>query len=245
MTGVPSPTIDARDTEAPVTRGLLSSQRRIRAWLNAAVDLIFPPRCAGCGRVDTSWCGRCQQALDVIPIWHDVREAPPMSAVASTGLHRGKLRAAVHALKYENGRALAVPLAARMAACLHDMDWTFDTLVPVPLHTSRQSSRGYNQSQLLVEQLANRLVIPYSFSALTRQRDTRQQVGLTAVQRLANMKDAFTANPSAVYQRRLLLVDDVYTTGATLGACAAAALEGGADAVYALTVTAANQLLAF
>lgn len=223
--------------EAPITRrGLLSSHR----WLAAAVDLVFPPRCGGCGRVDTHWCARCQRELDALPLATDIRTLPPILGIAYTGLHTGKLQHMIHGLKYENATQLAQPLGERLARRLTQLNWKIDIVVPVPLHRSRERRRGYNQAKLLVEAVAGQLMQPYATTALTRERNTTSQVGLNGAQRRANVQNAFRGDPQRLAARTILLIDDVYTTGATLAACAQAALDAGAKAVYGLTVTAAQ-----
>ena len=89
---------------------LLSSTQRL---LNVALDLLFPPRCVGCGRVDYVWCERCQAEINAIPFRTDINTLEPLTASAATGIHEGKLREAVQALKYENVRAIASPRACR------------------------------------------------------------------------------------------------------------------------------------
>jgi ComF family protein len=170
-----------------------------------------------------------------------MRPLPPLAGVAATSVHTGALREAVQALKYENGRSLAQrPLGERLVERLATLNWTIDILIPVPLHTERLQSRGYNQAQLLGEYVAETMMLPISPAALTRQRYTQSQVELGAQARLANVQDAFVADPQAVSGKTILLIDDVYTTGATLSACAVAALAAGARTVYGLTVTAAR-----
>lgn len=214
--------------------GLLVSPFNRLRWL---VDLIFPPRCAGCGRVDTIWCARCRAEVNAIPLgaWVEMRD--PLSGVAATGTHQGKLQRALWALKYENMPELAVPLGQRLAAHFEQLHWTIDMIVPVPLHMKRLRERGYNQAQRLGETAAMLLALPCAADALTRTRQTQSQVTLNFDQRQTNMQDAFVANPESVRSQSILLIDDVYTTGATLAACAQAALDAGAAAVYGLTVT--------
>ncbi len=205
-----------------------------------AVDLIFPPRCAGCGQIDTAFCEECQHQARTVPLVGKVPATAPLVGAATTAEHSGILREMVQALKYENARLLARPLGERLAACLEAQDWTIDMIVPVPLHTSRLRERGYNQSQLLGEHVAALTGIGCIPAALQRIRATQSQVTMTAQERLTNVRDAFTANPSSAAGRTILLIDDVYTTGATLSACAEALLLVGALAVYGLTVTAAR-----
>lgn len=205
-----------------------------------ALDLIFPPRCAGCGRVDTPWCSRCQAALDRLPPLASVHRLPPLTACAATGVYEGTLAAAIQALKYENATDLAAPLGERLVAALAALHWTFDTIIPVPLHTHRLRQRGYNQSQRLGEHVAEQLHLPFNTSALIRHRNTPAQVGLTRPERRANVQDAFRASAPQVSGCSILLIDDVYTTGATLQACATALTTAGAAAVYSLTVAVAR-----
>lgn len=223
---------------AEARRGLLLS--RFRQWLTTGLDLLYPPRCAGCGRVDTIWCSRCQQEIDALPFPDRLALLPPLRGSATTGVHEGKLQQAVHAMKYENARALAITLGERLSRCLHEQAWTIDMIVPVPLHIQREKMRGYNQAQLLGAYVAAQHNLPLVCTAITRQRDTATQVGLTREQRHANVHGAFVADPSAVTKQQILLIDDVFTTGATLQACAQAALDAGAAAAYSLTVTAAR-----
>jgi ComF family protein len=113
-------------------------------------------------------------------------------------------------------------------------------VVPVPLHMARLAERGYNQAQLVAEYLASHAGLRCEPTALLRQRSTRSQVELGAVERLANLANAFRGDPALLSNQTILLIDDVYTTGATLSNCAQAALDAGAKAVYGLTVTAAR-----
>lgn len=206
--------------------------------VSLGIDLLYPPRCAGCGRVDTRWCASCYDELSQVPVETQRIRLTPDFFIASTGIHEGKLQEAVHALKYANARELAVPLGDRMLAALETLNWTIDTVIPVPLHTSRMRERGYNQSQQLGAYMAQVLGIPCVPSALLRWRDTPPQVGLNREQRQANVRGAFRA--AALLDGSVLLIDDVFTTGATLQDCARAAYEAGARRVYGMTVTAAR-----
>jgi ComF family protein len=221
----------------PGLSALWEQGQRIREY---AADLIFPPRCVGCGRIDTAFCEDCRRAARGVPLVGKVGAIVPLAGAATTAEHRGILREMVQALKYENAQPLARPLGERLAACLDAQEWTIDMIVPVPLHTSRLRERGYNQSQLLGEHVADLTGIRCIPAALRRIRATQSQVTITAQERLTNVRDAFTADPASASGRTILLIDDVYTTGATLRACAEALLLVDAAAVYGLTVTAAR-----
>jgi ComF family protein len=140
-------------------------------------------------------------------------------------------------LKYEGQRHLARPLSELLLDCLAARPLAVDLLVPVPLDRGRGRERGYNQSALLAEPIGRALGLPLLAGALRRTRATRPQVGLSARERRANVRGAFAcADPSAVEGRRVLVVDDVMTTGATLEACADALTAAGAAVVYGLVV---------
>ncbi len=232
-------------TPSPKARsqaGLSASRWRSAAvsiW-SAGLNLLYPPRCAGCGRIDTYWCANCQHILDETSLLLPLQTLPPLSAAAATTWHEGVARGAVHALKYEACRPMAHILGRRMAAALDRLKWPVDGLVPVPLHPTRLKERGYNQAQWLAEAVAPLTGIECLPQGLARVRSTPHQVGASAAERRANMENAFEPAGSALQGRRVVLLDDVFTTGATLQACAQAAFAGGALAVFSLTATAAR-----
>lgn len=160
--------------------------------------------------------------------------------VRAAAVHTGVMREAIHALKYDGVTALAAPLARYLTAAWHAPAWDairtrVDLVVPVPLHAQRLHERGYNQAALLAQSFCRRNALVFAPATLVRARATQSQVGLDAAARAANVADAFSA-PARLDGAVILLVDDVYTTGATLGACARAARAAGAQAVVALTL---------
>lgn len=215
------------------TSGLLSS------IFSSILDLVFPPYCSGCGRVDTRWCDRCLDELNAVPVHLHTRSVEGLEWIAATGRHKGKLQQAVQALKYDGAVELRSPLGRRLAEVLVQLRWPVDAVVAVPMHPSRLAERGYNQAFLLAQALADITDIVCLDDALQRTRATRSQVGLNQEERLYNLTGAFSAHPNAVRGKSLLIIDDVCTTGTTLAGSAQAALDAGAIAVYALTVTEA------
>lgn len=207
--------------------------------LHNVLDLIFPPRCSGCGRVDTRWCARCAQNLAAVPLAMDAVRLLGLDALVATGEHSGQLQRAVQALKYEGVLQVAEPLAQRMIRVIDAQNWRFDRVLAVPLHRRRLAQRGYNQAKALAHIIAQHYQLPLADDLLTRQRDTRTQVGLNRPQRIANMEGAFLVTPTKLQGQRILLVDDVRTTGATISACAQALRSAGASRVYGITVTRA------
>jgi len=227
-----------------------------RGWA-ALLDLIYPPHCVACGRLGAWLCASCLEAYPAFrPPWcarcglplargglclECRRAASPLQGVRSVGPHVAPLREAVHALKYEGVRVLTEPLAELMAATWALGPLPATAMVPVPLHPQRVRRRGYNQAALLGQALAPRLDLPLHEEWLQRERNTPSQVGLTRAERWANVRGAFHCpDPSAVAGQRVLLLDDVFTSGATLRAAGEALRAAGAAEVWALTLTRAR-----
>lgn len=152
----------------------------------------------------------------------------------------GTLRTAIHRLKYEGVTALAHPLGCLMADYWLTQPMPSDVLIPVPLHRDRHRRRGFNQAALLAEELSRQVNIPMDQTTLARHRATASQIGLDFEERRSNVHDAFQCVGNGLGGRRVLLVDDVYTSGSTLGACAVALIDGGASSVQALTLARAR-----
>ena len=136
-------------------------------------------------------------------------------------------------MKYSGLFALAKPLAQIMAASWPAWEPYPDTIVPIPLHKRRQRRRGFNQSALLALHLGQLTGIPVVEQAVNRVKHTVPQIGLSPIERLENVRDAFTADSHQVTNKHVLLIDDVYTTGATMSAAADALLASRAATVSA------------
>ncbi|MBX3053927.1 MAG: ComF family protein [Caldilineaceae bacterium] len=225
---------------------------------NQLLDLFFPPRCAGCARAGFVFCPQCAQ--DVLPVVAPFCEhcgRPQVRPTAYCAACRGgdkdalalvrvatvytePVRSAIRGLKYGAQPELAPLLARYLIAAAQQPPWPdilpmLDGVVPVPLHAKRLADRRYNQSGLLGRAFVEHFGLPLADSWLHRSRQTQSQVGLSAVERRQNVADAFQAG-GEVAGKRLLLVDDVFTTGATLTACAQALKLAGAVEVYGLVL---------
>ena len=151
------------------------------------------------------------------------------------GSYEGSLRGLIHLFKYSGMKPLSEPLGRLLERTL-PIDQTFDAIVPVPLHWRRRWQRGFNQSERLAAFLAKRRAIPL-FNALERKRATATQAGLASAGRRRNVAGAFILRRGAeIKGKKLLLIDDVMTTGATARACAAVLKRGGALSVSLLTL---------
>jgi ComF family protein len=225
------------------------SCHRLGAWLCSdcldEIEIIQPPVCYRCGmpldgqgttsttRGANAWrtCIRCRD-----------RESQ-LDGRYAYGFHAGPLRQAIHQFKYEGLRALAVPLGQLMAqgwTTLHPTDDDTDVIVPVPLHRSRQRKRGYNQAALLARQLGTEIHRPVVENVLIRVKATAPQVDLNAEERQANVSNAFKTTNSSLTGKRVLLVDDVCTTGSTLEAASIALRDAQASSVWAYTLARAR-----
>lgn len=207
--------------------------------------LLFPPKCIFCGRIlspiEPDVCNAC---MDEILL---VRDMPPRpkgaffdDAVAALS-YEGKVRKTLHRFKFSGKQSYAAPLARVLAFTVGQADgFACDLAVPVPTNRANLRRRGYNHAALLAQALAQQLDMPY-LDALEKQRETDPMFGLKAAQRRANVLGAIKlkCTPEQVVGRRVLMVDDVITTGSTLSECARILKESGAAAVLCATVAAA------
>lgn len=223
----------------------------MQAYVEALADLFYPQWCLSCdGRTSDILCRACFDALPRVgaPICTrcglpSAFETPVCGACKNVDFgfesaraylrYEGVGKEIVHALKYRGHTRVVEKLAAPLLARAIEDIGPFDAVVPVPLHRSRLRKRGFNQAALLARGVAARINAPVS-DTLQVVRSTRDQVELSAAERRANVAGAFAAK--ARVRGRLLLVDDVLTTGATLGACADTLLHAGAGEVHALTL---------
>ena len=166
---------------------------------------------------------------------------PAFDKARSFGIYEDGLRRLIHLFKYDKMRPLAKPLARHMAAVLPQLG-AVDLCVPTPLFRRREWRRGFNQSELLAAELSRVAGIQLGRRVLKRVKATAPQAGLSNRARLANVAGAFAVRkPEAVNGRRVLVIDDVMTTGATLQSCAKTLKRAGASYVAALTIARAKR----
>ena len=230
-----------------------------------ALDFLLPARCSFCGDpvADSGiprFCSRCWSELSPVPrpvcpscgrpfgspesLTHSpeheclaCRTRPPhFDQALAAGLFEGPLREAIHVYKYRPVRSLGKPLAAWMAEQVR-ITLPLDLAMPVPLHRNRLRHRGFNQALILAHGVSKHFSIPLIYDNLIRLRSTRPQVELSVHERRSNVKDAFgLVRPREVQEKRILLIDDVFTTGATMNECAKVLKEAGAASVSVLTL---------
>ena len=200
-------------------------------------SFIDGPACPLCGKPFES-----PEALSQSPshLCLSCRQTPPtFDQALSVGYFEGPLREAIHQFKYRPCRALGRPLALWMTKNIRPVDG-IDSIIPVPLHTSRLRQRGFNQALILAHVISKTFTLPLSYDNLKRVRPTRPQVELSGEERIKNVAGAFALRrPDELKDLDVLLIDDVFTTGATMNECARVLKDAGASRVTALTIARA------
>jgi ComF family protein len=243
----------AAPNRSDLTAGLIALAR-------GGVNVLLPPHCMACEMpvaASGTLCAQCWGKLRLIerpfcerlgtPFAYDLGEGalsaeaiadpPPFERLRAVAAYDDMARKLVHGLKYGDRQDLARWMARWMVRAGGDVVSGADVIVPVPLHRRRLWTRRFNQSAMLALVIAGATERPFAPTALRRIRPTRQQVGLSARERAENVRGAFRVAESeriAIAGRRVLLVDDVYTTGATMKAATRALMRAGAEAVDAV-----------
>jgi ComF family protein len=247
--------------ESVVTHVAPEIKRRLAALADGAARILFPPLCGGCRRTVSlpgTLCGSCWRELRLIerpwceilgtPFGYDMGEGavspaaiadpPPFERARSAVSYTGVARRMAQGLKYNDRTDLAPWMARWMLRAGAELIADADLVVPVPLHPRRFLWRRFNQSAELGRAVAALSGLAFETDVVVRRRSTRQQVGLGRGERDANVRGAFAVPAAArerIRDRRVLVIDDVYTTGATVSAVARSLKRAGASAVDVLT----------
>ena len=226
-------------------------------WLkqlqHEVTDFFFPRTCIGCGKIGDFICAGCSKKMSRIlpPLCRRCGRPESSGAycsecwgtkssldgIRSVFIFDGIVRQAVHELKYRNVQAMSNCLAGFMSLYFQEYSLGGDVLVPVPLHEKRLRERGYNQSQLLSDDLSGMISVEVKAALLKRVRNTGPQARSASVrQRKANMENTFICDSAEAAGRDVIVIDDVCTSGATLESCAAALKSAGAGHVLGFTL---------
>jgi ComF family protein len=223
-----------------------------RALLDHILNLLFPVTCVRCHapvqerrwggacpecwssllRLDPPFCPKCGEPAPAIEGLCSlcIKGDHVFDFARSALLFTGTLREIIHHLKYSDRVSLAKPLGDMLKECLEREPFTGDLIIPVPLHSSRERQRGFNQAELI----AARLGRPVATRLLRRRKNTPSQTGLTRNERKRNLASAFEVRGEV--RGTVIVVDDVYTTGSTMNEIARTLKRAGVDRVEVLTV---------
>jgi len=218
-----------------------------------ALNFLFPPRCVSCGKGGVFLCRKCHNKLIYLQTPLCVRCSKPIRAgticskcqsqtwnidgICSVFKYGGAIRQAIIQFKYKNIKALDDPLSHFMMGYLRKHSLSFDIIIPVPIHERRLRERGYNQSLLLAKKLSHMTRLPVVEASLIRTKNTPHQASSDSVkQRRENIRNAFKCVNHDISGKRILLIDDVCTSGATLNSCATSLKSASAALVWGLTL---------
>ena len=238
--------------------------RHISSFFGSLTDFVFPPFCSHCHQRTPEGLsgGICQGCWSLVKKWEDgqcQRCGRQMAGVQSLCEHcqipdwgcgdiktigpfEAPLSDAIHRLKYSNAQSISRQLGRMMADVAEGKEKykKADMILAVPLHNARKRERGYNQAQLLADQLGKALKIPSRQDIIFRARHTKSQTTLNKEERLRNVEGIFKVkSPEKIKDKTIILIDDVLTTGATIGSCGQSLMEAGAKQVLAMTAAAA------
>lgn len=233
--------------------------------LRDITDVIFPPRCLGCAEILPNlhlqtFCTSCREKIRFITGSHCpicgiaffdspapdhfcgncLEKKPSFGLARAVACYETLILDAIHQFKYGRDISTGSALAVFMAEFdFPDFNFTdYSIIIPVPLHIERLRERGFNQALILAKAIGKKYSIPVNFSLLKRTKSTLTQTGLDKSQREKNIRGAFTVTDNAQAKgKSIILIDDVYTTGATLNQCAKTLIKAGAGKVAALTLS--------
>ena len=223
---------------------------------STALDWLFPPTCVGCHKPGYELCSECRETIKpaagllcpvcgVPHLTHEkcrlCKENPPaFDALRSWAVYEGVIKEMIHALKYKNRLSIALPLGQYLANFFETLKWEVDMVVPMAISPKRQRRRGYNQAAAIARTFHRITEIPIRMNALGRIKHTQSQVGLGIAERIVNVDAVFWASTQKNIGKRVLVIDDVCTSSATMRSAAAALKKAGALKVYGLTVARAG-----
>ncbi len=229
---------------------------KIQTLFRHLLDWIYPPACVNCGKPGSLICGECLGKLQPVGDHYCLKCGKPLKKGRSCRLcstsdfrfqssrspyvYDGPAAAMIKSLKYNGMLDLAPILADHLAEFWKSAGTDVDMVIPVPLSEKRQAERGFNQSALIAKAFSKKTGIPFRSDVLKKTVHTPTQVGLNADQRRENLSGVFAAEDMFVKGQRILLIDDVMTTGSTFAECSAVLLDAGAKTVNCLSAATAS-----
>lgn len=213
-----------------------------RIW-SFVLDILFPARCPWCDKV-IGFDEACECSIALEAVCHTEREIylneqnrvqDFLQEAWACYQYEPPVSDAILRVKFDGDKRAATFLAKEMAQQAKMLCSGFDMVIPVPISNNTRKTRGYNQSFLLAGPVAEALQLPLHEDILLKKKETEKQMNLSRTQRLCNVVDAYTVQKKdVVLNKRILLIDDIFTTGATLNECAKTLLSNGAESCSAL-----------
>lgn len=227
--------------------------------LHKCLDLLYPPVCPVCGKVlekrkdeDLLACHNCCKKLVYIESPRCLKCGKPVGTEetemcydcerighiftqgAGVWAYSREIKQSIYRFKYHNKREYGKFYGKEMMARLEQIvsGWNAEVLIPVPLHPSKLRKRGYNQAEIIALNFGREMGIPVNTTILRRNKKTLPQKELNDKERLKNLESAFIITTNDVKYKRIILVDDIYTTGTTIDSCAKALIDAGAEKIY-------------
>ena len=202
-------------------------------WCLDNITYVKEPTCIKCGKVlddDREYCSDCMKTEHIY------------DQAVSLYEYSDGIKQSIYRFKYHNKREYATIYAREIAdKCgMVIKAWNADVIIPVPIHESKLKQRGYNQAGLIADNLAEQLGIDVDNNYIMRVRKTTPMKELSNMERVKNLQNAFQIHDNGIRYSKVLIVDDIYTTGATLDACARILKQYGTDRVYAVTLCIGN-----
>lgn len=212
--------------------------RLIHTYLSKAIALIFPEKCIGCKKEGIFLCSECREATRK----ENAEKVSVLYAdkIFSWGIYDNEvLRKALRRFKYHGNKSLAEIFSNMLWKIMNSSKYNLNDAVifPVPASKIRKRQRGYNQAEILAQKLAEKISLPYFSDILIKIKNTPSQTSLPKKERLMNVKGSFGINnPEFIKNKKIILVDDILTTGATISECSKILKNAGAKEVIAFVV---------
>lgn len=221
---------------------------KIRKLLLLCLEFLFPPHCVFCDKIVAPGCKICNEcAKEVVPV-HAVRCMNPSGSGQNIPCivlyaYKGKVRNSMIRFKFYGDQGNASVYAQKLSECIHSKmaDEPTDLVTAVPISRERRKTRGYNQSELIAREIACCLDLPYQ-ECLDKKEDNPEQHLLSRTGRIENVKGLYEGNQAQIQGKRILLIDDIVTTGSTLCECAGVLTKCGAKSVVCAAVAEAEEI---
>ena len=216
--------------------------KTLKYIFSAIADLIFPYKCVICHKENEIICQKCLKSLKPLPC-NIIEPRDGIDKIYCYEAYTGNLKTVIQKLKFNKKQKIADILGEKMAEILKVNLAGLENmiLIPVPLHKKREKERGFNQSLLICKKISEKLNIPYLQDNIIRTKETKYMYRLSKKERFANVKQAFKiVNPESIKNKTVIIIDDIFTTGATISQIAKLLKKNGINKVIGATVAMAT-----